>query len=690
MRTVILAAGALALAACPMFHASGAGTNPAATGDWPTHGGTYAEQRFSPLTQVNAGTVARLGLSWWAEFDTDRGAEATPLVVDGVLYTTTAWSRVYAFDAVSGKQLWRFDPKVPGGAALHACCDVVNRGVAVSGGRVFVGTLDGRLVAIDAKSGHQLWSTQTTDPAKPYTITGAPRVVKGRVLIGNGGAEYGVRGYVSAYDAATGKLDWRFYFTPNPQGKPDGAASDGVLARLARPTWFGDAWRDSGGGGTAWDAIVYDPRTDLLFIGTGNGSPWNQYIRSQGKGDNLFVSSIVALRPETGAYVWHYQITPGDSWDYTATQPIMVADLTLAGRRRHVVMQAPKNGFFYVLDAADGKLISGDKYAPWIDWASAIDSKTGRPVERPGVRWGDGGVSLQNPGPLGAHNWKPMAYSPRSGLVYIPTHDVSFAYNGAPNPQDFRQVDGVWNLGMGRQGLGGIGHNGADLAPDAPAAARPPVPKGRGVLVAWDPVRRSIRWSKDRAEPWGQGGLLAAADLVFQPVGHDLKAYRAADGTELWSYDMGAPAIAAPIAYAVKGVEYVALMLGNGGGASTGDPHRRERLMVFRLDGTAKADEQAVRGASSPVDLAAAQASAADPVAGGSNFHRYCGVCHGASNLYPDLRGSRALLSQSAFKAVVYDGMLQSRGMASFAPFMSDHDVEAIRAYLLRTYAAKP
>jgi len=672
---------------CLLGSAVTAATNHRQAEDWPTHGGTYSEQRYSPLGQIDARSVARLGLAWWAEFDTDRGQEATPLMAGGVLYTTTAWSKVYAFDARTGAKLWSYDPKVPGQAALHACCDVVNRGPALADGKVFVGTLDGRLIALDAKTGALVWSVQTTDPGLPYTITGAPRVVKGKVLIGNGGAEYGVRGYVSAYDAASGRLDWRFYTTPNPDGKPDGAASDAVLAGKAKATWFGEAWKKSGGGGTAWDAIVYDPVTDLLYVGTGNGSPWNHFIRSEGKGDNLFLSSIVALRPETGAYVWHYQVTPGDTWDYTATQPIMTADLSIGGRRRHVVMQAPKNGFFYVLDAETGALISADKYAPWANWASGVDPKTGRPIEMPGVRWGDNGASNQNPGPIGAHNWKPMAFNPKAGLVYIPAQDDSFNYVGSPNPGDYRQINGVWNLGTGVQGVGGIGHNGGDVdAAQRPVSRKSEPRTSRSMLVAWDPVARKTRWTVVHPNLWGQGGVLAAADLVFQGVDRDFKAYAAADGTELWSYDMGAPAIAAPIAYQIDGVEYVAVMLGNGGGASTGDLLRRGRLMVFTVGGTARATPFPPRSLPPEVDVTTAEPSTADPAAGGVNLRRYCTICHGASNLYPDLRRSRALLSRRAFENIVHGGALQSRGMASFAAYMTKDDVEAIRANLIDTY----
>ena len=339
-------------------------------GNWMTYGRTYSEQRFSPLDAINADNVADLGLAWYFDLDTDRGQEATPIVVDGVMYVSTAWSKVKALDAATGKLIWAYDPKVPGQTAVYACCDVVNRGVAVWKGRVYVGTLDGRLVALDAASGEPVWSVQTTDPDKPYTITGAPRVVKDKVLIGNGGAEFGVRGYVTAYDAQTGAQVWRFYTVPGDPAK--GFESDAM--EQAAKTWTGEWWK-LGGGGTAWDSIIYDPGLNLVYIGAGNGTPWNQAIRSPDGGDNLFLSSIVAVNADTGEYVWHYQETPGETWDFTATQPLMLADLTIGGEKRHVVMHAPKNGFFYVLDAKTGEFISGDKFAT-VTWASGIDPET--------------------------------------------------------------------------------------------------------------------------------------------------------------------------------------------------------------------------------------------------------------------------------------------------------------------------
>jgi quinohemoprotein ethanol dehydrogenase len=351
-------------------------------GNWLTHGRTYGEQRYSPLTQINTENVEQLGLAWYVDLHTSRGIEATPLAVDGILYTTAPWSVVYAIDGRSGELLWQYDPEVPKSWGKYACCDVINRGAALWQGKVYVGTIDGRLVALDAATGEVVWEKLTIDPTRPYTITGAPRVVKGKVIIGNGGAELGVRGYVSAYDADSGDLVWRFYTVP---GDPSQPFENAAMVQAAR-TWHGGQWWRVGGGGTVWDSLAYDPELDLLYVGVGNGSPWSRQTRSPGGGDNLYLSSILALRPDTGDLIWYYQTTPGDTWDYTATQHMILADLEIDGRQRQVLMQAPKNGFFYVLDRATGELISAEKYVK-VTWAHEVNLKTGRPVEAAGARY---------------------------------------------------------------------------------------------------------------------------------------------------------------------------------------------------------------------------------------------------------------------------------------------------------------
>src|SRR5262244_3861268 len=398
-------------------------------GNWMSHGRTYNEQRFSPLKDINAGNAPRLALAWHFDLDTDRGQEATPLVVDGVMYFTSAWSKVFALNAATGRLIWKYDPKVPPEWAVNACCDVVNRGVAVSQGKVFVGTLDGRLVALDAATGKPVWETLTIDRNFRYTITGAPRVAKGKVFIGNGGAEMGVRGYVTAYDVETGKMAWRFYTVPGDPSKP----FENKALESAAKTWTGEWWK-LGGGGTVWDSIVYDPEFEFLYIGVSNGSPWNRRIRSPGGGDNLFLSSIVALKADSGEYVWHYQETPGEMWDYTACQQITLADVSIDGRARKTLLHAPKNGFFYVLDRATGELISARPYTQ-VNWATGIDPKTGRPIETAIARYEGGEPAPIVPGPLGAHNWQPMSYSPLTGLVYIPVQDAGFPYKSDENFQ---------------------------------------------------------------------------------------------------------------------------------------------------------------------------------------------------------------------------------------------------------------
>ena len=462
--------------------------------NWRSNNIDQYNQRFSELDNINTSNVGQLERRW--SFDIPAGINArqvTPLVIDGVMYVTTAWSKVKAYNAATGEELWSYDPKVPGEWAVHACCDVVNRGVAAWNGKIYLGTLDGRLVALDAASGKELWSKVTIDRSKPFTITGAPRVVKGRVIIGNGGAEFGVRGYVTAYDAETGNIAWRFYTVP---GDPAKGFENAAMA-MAAETWNGEWWK-LGGGGTVWDSMAYDPDTNLLYIGVGNGSPWNQSYRSPGGGDNLFLSSIVALDPDTGEYRWHFQTTPGETWDYTATQHIIVATLDFDGKPRKVVMQAPKNGFFYVLDAATGEFISAKNYDD-INWATGVDPKTGRPIENPDARFDKTGVPfVVAPGPGGAHSWQPMSFNPQTGLVYIPVNIGGFPYfpdpNYSPKPRGF--------------------NNGVDLG----AAAMPADPQIKeavlstvgGRLVAWDPVAQREVWGVPYPGA-GNGGTLTTA-----------------------------------------------------------------------------------------------------------------------------------------------------------------------------------
>jgi len=639
-------------------------------GNWLSHGRTYSEQRFSPLDEIHDRNVSELGLAWFFDLGTKRGIEATPIVVDGILYTTGTWSTVFALDAATGEQLWKYDPAVPREKARHACCDVVNRGVAVHQGKVIFGTLDGRLIALEAETGVPMWETLTVDPARPYTITGAPRIVKGKVIIGNGGAEYGVRGYVSAYDADTGEQVWRFYTVPGDPSLP----FESPALEVAAATWKGAEWWKVGGGGTVWDSLAYDPELDLLYVGTGNGSPWNRQIRSPGGGDNLYVSSILALRPDDGELVWHYQVTPGESWDYTATQHMILAELELDGRTRKVLMQAPKNGFFYVLDRETGELLSAEPFVE-VTWAERIDLETGRPVEAASSRYMDGDVVTMQPSPHGAHNWHPMSFNPGTGLVYIPAQEIPYYYKHDP---DFEYVPGAWNIGI-----------------DWTVADRFPREVVSGHLLAWDPVAQREVWRAQYTGPWNGGTLTTAGNLVFQGTAHGTFAvYRATDGEPLFEASAGTGVVAAPVTYQVDGEQYVTVNAGWGGAfalaagdaaAAAGVTENRGRVLTFKLGGTAQLPEQKFQEAelaAIPEELDAAQVAL-----GQGLFARWCSVCHGAGaesgGVLPDLRKSRPEVYED-FGLVVLRGVYQSRGMPSFDRYLDGDDVEAIRQYLLK------
>jgi len=664
---------AKAVAAVHASRIIGANSEP---GNWLAHGRTYDEQRFSPLTDINAGNVDRLGLSWFYDFPTNRGMEATPLAIDGVLYVSGSWSMVYAFDAVSGELLWQYNPEVTRAKALHACCDVVNRGVAAWEGKIYVGTIDGRLVALDAANGHEIWDVQTTPEDAAYTITGAPRIVKGNVIIGNGGAEFDVRGFVSAYDAETGNLNWRFYTVPGDPSKP----FENPILEKAAETWSGEWWK-MGGGGTVWDSMAYDPELDLLYIGVGNGAPWNRMIRSPEGGDNLFLSSIVALRPDTGEYVWHYQTTPGESWDYTATQHMILADLEVEGTTRKVIMQAPKNGFFYVLNRETGEFYSAENYT-LVTWASHVDQETGRPVEAAGVRY-DAGVPVVNfPGSQGGHNWHPMSYSPDTGLVYIPAqqnlgvyaHEEGFSYE-----EDFYNTGLDWTKAT---------------LPDDPEQRAGVLSQFTGFITAWDPIAQKEAWRVPHNNLWNGGILSTAGNLVFQGnADGQFVAYKADSGEQQWSFDAQTGIVAAPISYSVGDKQYVAVVAGWGGSLITfGEiasrskgSVNRSRMLVFELDANGKLPEPVPfdRGTPEPPVLTA---DAETIQRGDDLYHTRCFACHGegaisAVSYIPDLRYMSAN-THGIFKAIVLGGLYQDRGMPSMANYVSDADADLIQTYL--------
>jgi len=646
-------------------------------GNWLSHGRTYDEQRFSPLDQVNADNASRLGLAWYVDLDTHRGQEATPLVIDGVMYVSTAWSKVMALDAKTGETIWKYDPEVPGEVAVYLCCDVVNRGVAAWEGRIYVATLDGRLVALDAATGEEAWTVQTTDPDKPYTITAAPRIVKGKVIIGNAGAEYGVRGYVSAYDAFTGAMAWRFYTVP---GNPaDGFESPAM--EMAAQTWNGEWW-ELGGGGTVWDSVAYDPDLDLLYVGVGNGSPWNQHIRSPGGGDNLFISSIVALDPDTGEYVWHFQTTPGDTWDFTATQHMILADLEIGGSVRKVIMQAPKNGFLFVLDRETGEFISAEPFVP-TTWASGFDPETGRPNQNPDARFADGKPAFVSPGPGGAHNWQPMSFSPDTGLVYIPAQDASFPYFADAN---FVPMDKAFNVG--------VDFGAASMPPDAEVQQQI-LATVKGHLSAWDPVAQKEVWRVEHKGPWNGGVLTTAGNLVVQGLASgEFAVYRADNGEKLWSTDAQTGVIAAPMTYMVDGEQYLAIEVGWGGvyplitgiiASKSGKQTNLSRVLVFKLDGGASLPPKP-DPVERPLVRAEREISDEDVEQGKKLYHRFCVNCHGdtavGGGVLPDLRRS-PMVDTAVWDSVVAEGSLSHNGMVGFQSVLSAEEIERIESYVI-------
>ncbi|MEM1111541.1 MAG: PQQ-dependent dehydrogenase, methanol/ethanol family [Pseudomonadota bacterium] len=652
----------------------------AAAGDWAKHGLNHEESRHSSLTTINRSNVSELALAWYVDLPTKRGQEASPLIIDGVMYTTSAWSHVIALDAATGETLWHFDPQVPKSYGAKGCCDAVNRGVAVENGRVYVGTLDGRLIALDAATGAPIWSKLTVDQSKQYTITGAPRVHRGRVFIGNGGAEYGVRGYLSAYDAEDGELLWRFYTVPGGPGDPRG--TEPVESQTA--TWSGEWWK-LGGGGTVWDSMAIDTEANLLFFGVGNGSPWNPNIRSAGKGDNWFLSSIVAVDAVTGEYRWHYQTTPGDAWDYTATQHIILADIEIAGELRKVLMQAPKNGFFYVLDRISGELISAEPYVD-VNWATHVDMKTGRPAVRPEAEyWKTGVPTLIAPAWMGGHNWHPMSYSPDSGLVYLPAQETSFPYFAEDDQQPSRIAV---NLGVDTK---------VAAFPDEPAAMQAIKDATRGHLLAWDPITQTEVWRAQYPGIWNGGLLSTAGGLVFQgsAAGY-LYAYHADTGERLWEFAAQTGIVAPPVTYAVGGEQYLAVSAGWGGifplmsgplveDAAGADPVNRSRLLVFKLGGearlpTADATLRNLATIDEPIDMASASK-------GFAIYDRYCINCHGAGavggGVIPDLRYSPITPLPDVWQKIVLEGVLEDSGMIGFGAELSPSDAESIRHFVM-------
>ncbi len=637
-----------------------------ADANWGAHGGGTDESGYSRLGSIDVNTVARLGLAWSLDLPGETSLEATPLAVGGVLYFTGSYATVYAVDAARGKLLWKFDPQTWKHNPFKMNFSfAANRGAAYADGRVFAAALDGRLFALDAKTGFVLWTAETVAANSFQTVTGAPRVGDGLVVIGNGGADMGLRGYVTAYDAATGRQVWRFYTAP---GAPEQNKGDAAMERAAA-TWRGKYWQGGTGGGV-WDSISFDSELHRFYIGTGNAGPYDPNVRSPGGGDNLYTASIVALDAKTGAYVWHYQVNPRDSWDFDATQGIILADLNIGGATRKVLMQAPKNGFFYVIDRNTGKPISAAKFGK-ATWADHIDMKTGRPVEAAGIRY-DKGDAVIWPSPTGAHSWQPMAFSPKTGLVYIPTMQIGTRFSRrGPVP------GGVF--------VGGVSIS--DVKAD-PA-------DGTGALLAWDPATQQPRWNDPHATIWNGGVLATAGGLVFQGTADGtFAAYDAATGHRVWKFDAGMGIIAAPASYLAGGIQYVSILAGYGGAAAMSSELSNvgwkydapRRLLTFALDGHAKMPpspppDRTVK----PVDDPHLVLNPMD-VAMGQAIYLACGACHGrdlvsAGGPAPDLRESRIALDPAAFRSVVQGGALIEHGMPRFA-MLNDAQVKGLWAYI--------
>ncbi len=654
--------------------------------DWLSLGGDHMMQHYSPLNQITKENVTELGYAW--EYDAStiignvpRGLEATPIVVDGIMYTSGAWGAVYALDAKTGKQLWIYKPEVDASYGRRSCCDVVNRGVAVWEGKVYVGTLDGYLVCLNGENGSVLWSKDTfTDRTKAYTITSPPQVAGNIVMIGNSGGEYGVRGYVTAYDLKTGEEKWRFWIVP---GDPANGYESAEM-EMAAKTWDPKSHWPSGMGGTAWGESAYDPELNLLYVGTGNSTPYPIWFRSPAGGDNLFLSSILAINPDNGKLVWHYQTTPAEIWDYTATQNIVLADIDIEAKPRKVLMMAPKNGFFYVLDRATGQLISAEKYTK-VNWASHVDLKTGRPVLTENGQWYKDKPRLVVPYLGGGHVWQPMSFNPTTGLVYIPERAVPQVFKSFDTYQWLPDVD---NTNLDYANMYKFKKNVPEQITSAEDTLR------SESLLAWNPVTQKIAWKFPEGGP--DGGTMSTPNLVFQGTrtGY-FNVHDASTGEKLKSIFTGTGIMAAPTTYSIDGEQYVAVMAGYGGAETSGylpdaaffQYENKGRIIAFKLGGgeTPLPPKQKKIETPAPPDVKIKEELITK---GFSLYGFYCEICHGKfgdlhTSQHPDL-SKMTVAKHMVFNDILLKGILSQNGMASFSNSLSEEDVEAIHQYLLK------
>ena len=670
-------------------------------GDWLTAGREFGKTHYSPLQQIDRGTVARLGFAWAYDTHSNRGLEATPIVVDGVMYTSGMEGRVYALDARTGREIWTFVPEIDRQINRQVCCDAVNRGVAVWQGQVYVAALDGQLYALDAQSGAVVWKADTIiDKARGYSSTGAPEVAGNAIVIGNAGADLDARGYITAYDLKSGKFLWRFFIVPGDPSKP----FEHPELEWAAKTWDPNSRWDVGGGGTVWDAMVYDPQLNLLYVGTGNAALYTQAKRSPSGGDNLFLSSILAINPETGRLVWHYQEVPGDQWDYTATAPMILTDLKIHGVLRKVLLHAPKNGFFYVLDRKTGEFLSAKNIVP-VNWTTGIDPKTGRPTINKAAVDYTREPKFVVPFTGGAHSWTPMAFNPNTGLVYVPLVEAGMVmFDSTPGP-DYQYRPKLRNSSA--YGAFVDGPESATATP-MPAAVQALVrsagtqsiaPRMRGFLRAWDPVAQKEVWSIETSGWWDRSGVLTTAgDLLFQGTAAGvLKVYDARDGKVLKEIDTGSGIVAAPMTYSIDGRQYVAVMAGLGGGPLGFSPPpgsanqkygNAGRILAFMLDGgeTPKpALLPPIPPIPQPPPLTAAAASRVSR--GETLFAAYCSACHRSAA--PRGRGASADLrrmnagTHAAFNQIVLQGTLRPLGMPQWNDVLTNEEADALHAYLI-------
>jgi len=676
------------------------------SGAWLTGGRDYQQTYFSPLKQINKANLNLLGFAWQYDIDTEHGFEATPIVVDGVMYGSGPAGTAYAVDAGTGAEIWKFQPPIDADFMRKVCCGVVNRGLAVWKGMVFVGSLDGWLYGLDAESGAVVWKVDTLiDRERGYTITGAPYIAKDLVVIGNSGAEFDARGYITAYEYKTGRKAWRFFTVP---GSPDQPQEHPEL-EIAAKTWDPDSLWHVGLGGTVWDGMAWDPELNLLYVGTGNATPYPRKLRSPAGGDNLFLASILAIDPESGRLKWHYQTTPAENWDFTATQKMILADLQIAGRQRKVILQAPKNGFFYVIDRLTGELISAEPYAT-VNWASHVDLQTGRPVETGQGEYFDE-PRLVFPSPAGAHNWQPMSYSPTTGLVYIPVFESGAIWTMPKEPFQYQKgglnSTAIYIFPM--KGEWGLDGEAARLIPPLEQLARnQPDTTIRGFLRAWDPINQKLVWERDTSGEWvgdmfaiwnGGGVMSTGGGLLFQGRSTgDLVVMDAETGGELLHIDVGTSMMAAPMTWLQDGEQFVAIMAGLGGAA--GQVHlpgtaaykygNRGRIVAFKLGGGA-VPKPAVLTRDDEIlsPPAVTRRGTSRQIAEGMTlFARNCAKCHanmdGRSAGISDLRHMSAE-THKEFNDILLDGIRADRGMGSFAELLTAEQIEAIHVYLINS-----